>query len=123
MATPTIVITDLSTEQVFTDYFQRRAVLRDEIRFGVYPNLTKFLADYAAFLADYGPGGALYNAEIWAYYQAQIAPIAAYQAQMISAAEGIVSGLVAIEQTAPGTFGIDAPPAPAPAPAPSNENP
>lgn len=101
-----IVISDLATERLFTDYFKRRAELRDAIRFGVYPNLTKFLADYAAFLADYGPNGALYNAEIWAYYQAQIEPIAAYQAQMIAAAQGIVSGLEAIEAAAPGTFGI-----------------
>ncbi len=103
---PEITITDLTTERQFTDYHKRRAVMRDGIRFGVYPNLTKFLADYAAFLADYGPGGALYNAEIWAYYQAQIEPIAAYQAQMIAAAQGIVGGLEAIEAAAPGTFDI-----------------
>lgn len=106
MAEPTIQFSDLTGEQVFTDYFQRRAVLRDSIRFGVYPNLTKFLADYAAFLADYGPDGALHNEQIWAYYQAQIEPIAAYQSQMIAAAQGIVGGLEAIETAAPGTFGI-----------------
>ena len=106
MPEPTITITDIDTERTFTDYFQRRAVLRDSIRFGVYPNLTKFLADYAAFLADYGPDGALYNAEIWAYYQAQIEPIAAYQDAMIQAAQGIVGGLEAIEAAAPGTFDL-----------------
>lgn len=106
MAEPTITITDLTTEQVFTDYFKRRAVLRDAIRYGVYPNLTKFLADYAAFLADYGPDGALYDKQIWDYYQAQIKPIAAYQAQMIAAAQGIVAGLEAIEAAAPGAFAI-----------------
>lgn len=103
---PEITITDLATERMFTDYFARRAVLRDGIRFGVYPNITKFLADYNAFVADYGPDGAHYNAEIWTYYQAQIEPIAAYQAQMIAAAQGIVDGLEAIEAAAPGTFGI-----------------
>ena len=109
MPEPTITITDLTTEQVFTDYFKRRAVLRDSIRFGVYPNLTKFLADYAAFLADYGPDGALYNEQIWAYYQAQIKPIEAYQSQMMAAAAGIVAGLEALEAAAPGTFGIAVP--------------
>lgn len=106
---PEITITNLTTEQVFTDYHQRRGQMRDSIRFGVYPNLTKFLAEYAAFVADYGPDGALYDAQIWAYYQAQIEPIATYQAQMLAAAQGIVSGLEAIEQAAPGTFGITVP--------------
>lgn len=106
MPEPTITITDISTERIFTDYFKRRAELRDSLRFGVYPNLVKTLAIYNAFVAEYGPGGALHNQQIWDYYLAQIAPIAAYQQQMIDAAAGIVSIMEVVEAAAPGTFGI-----------------
>lgn len=106
MPEPTITITDIATERIFTDYFKRRAELRDSLRFGVYPNLVRTLAIHNAFVAEYGPGGALYNKQIWDYYLVQIAPIAAYQQQMIDAAAGIVSIMQSVEAAAPGTFGI-----------------
>lgn len=106
MAEPTITITDLNTERVFTDYFKRRAELRDSLRFGVYPNLKNALAIYNAFVADYGPDGSLYNEEIWTYYQKQIQPIAAVQDGMMAGALAIVQAMESVEAAAPGTFGI-----------------
>lgn len=108
MAEPTITITNLSTERVFTDYFARRAELRDALRFGVYPNLVSALAIYNKFIADYGPDGALYNEEIWTYYQKQIQPISAVQDGMMAGALAIVHAMEAVEAAAPGTFGINA---------------
>lgn len=113
---PGIIINDLANELQFTEYHRRRGELRDALRFGVYPNLVKALALYNAFVADFGPGGANYDAELWAYYQKTIQPIAAVQDGMMAGALAIVQAMQGVEQAAPGTFGIDAPPAPAPAP-------
>lgn len=111
MTSPAIAITikDLESERTFTDYFKRRAELRDCLRYGVYPNLRKFLDMYNAFLVDYAPGGTYFDKEIWAYYSEQIKPIGEYQAGMIAAAQGIVDTMLAIEAAAPGTFGIELP--------------
>lgn len=106
---PGIIINNFENELQFTEYHKRRGELRDSLRYGVYPNLVKALRLYNGFVADYAPGGALYDAEIWAYYQAQIEPIAAYQNQMMEAATGIVAIMEGVEQAAPGTFGIELP--------------
>lgn len=106
---PGIIINNFENELQFTEYHKRRGELRDSLRYGVYPNLKKALAIYAAFVADYAPGGALYDPELWAYYEQTIAPIAAYQDQMMAAATGIVAIMEGVEQAAPGTFGIDLP--------------
>lgn len=102
-----IIINNLENELLFTEYHARRGELRDALRYGVYPNLVKALAVYNAFVTDFGPDGASYNAEIWAYYQQQIQPIAAVQAGMMAGAQAIVHAMQQVEQAAPGTFGID----------------
>lgn len=104
---PGIIINNTKNELVFTEYHRRRGELRDALRYGVYPNLVKALAIHNAFVADFGPGGASYDAEIWAYYQQQIEPIAAVQAGMMAGAQAIVHAMQQVEQAAPGTFGID----------------
>lgn len=106
---PQITIETLEQERQFTEYHRRRGELRDALRFGVYPNLVAALAVHNAFTAEYGPGGALYDAAIWNYYQENLKPIAAQQATMISAAEAIVQIMEAVEMAAPGTFGIEVP--------------
>lgn len=106
---PGIIINNLTNELQFTEYHRRRGELRDSLRFGVYPNLVKALAIYAAFVADYAPGGALYDPELWSYYQQTIAPVAAQQQAMLDAATAIVAGMEAVERAAPGTFGIETP--------------
>ena len=106
---PGIIINNLTNELQFTEYHRRRGLLRDAMRYGVYPNLVMALSLYNAFVADYGPGGALYDPELWAYYQTNIAPIAEYQEQMMQAATGIVAIMEGVELAAPGTFGIELP--------------
>ncbi len=119
---PEITIGTLDQERQFTEYHRRRGEIRDALRFGVFPNLVRTLALHNAFVAEYGPTGALYDAAIWGYYLANIQPIAAQQATMISAAEAIVQIMEAVEAAAPGTFGIEvsapveATPEPAPLP-------
>lgn len=103
------IINNLTNELQFTEYHRRRGEIRDGLRFGVYPNLVKALALYNAFLADYGPGGALYDAELWQYYLSNIAPIAVYQNTMMQAAAAIVGIMENVEAAAPGTFGIELP--------------
>lgn len=102
-----ITITTLEQERQFTEYHRRRGEIRDSLRYGVYPNLVKSLRLYNQFMADYGEGGACHDAAIWGYYLANIQPIAAQQATMISAAEAIVQIMEAVEAAAPGTFGIE----------------
>lgn len=102
-----IEITTLEQEQQFTEYHRRRGELRDALRFGVYPNLKVALELFARFTADYGPGGANYDEALWAYYQSNIAPVAAQMANMIAAGEAIVGIMEAVELAAPGTFGIE----------------
>jgi hypothetical protein len=118
---PGIIINNLANELQFTEYHRRRGELRDSLRFGVYPNLRRALEIYTAFVADYGPNGALYDAELWEYYQATIAPVAEGQAAMIAAAQAIVGVMEATERAAPGTFGIEAPLEPVPEPEPEPE--
>lgn len=101
-----IVIDGLPSEQAFTEYYRRRGELRDCLRFGVYPNLVQALSLHNKFIADYGPGGALHDPALWAYYQANIAPVADVQAQMMTGAEAIVAAMEQVEAAAPGTFGI-----------------
>ena len=106
---PGIIINNLDNELQFTEYHRRRGELRDALRFGVYPNLVKALQLYNAFIADYGPDGANYDAELWAYYQANIAPISAVQDVLMSGAQSIVTAMKMVETAAPGTFGIELP--------------
>ena len=106
---PEIVIGSLEQERHFTEYHRRRGELRDALRNGVYPNLVAALEIHNRFVEDYGPGGALYDEAIWNYYLENLAPIAAQQATMISAATDIVRIMEAVEKAAPGTFGIDVP--------------
>jgi hypothetical protein len=102
---PGIIINNLANELQFTEYHRRR----DALRHGVFPNLVKALGIYSAFVADYGPGGALHDAELWDYYLKTIAPIAAVQEGMMAGAQQIVSAMEAVERAAPGTFGIEVP--------------
>ena len=102
-----ITITTLEQEAAFTEYHRRRGELRDALRFGVYPNLQQALRLYAAFVADYAPGGQHYDSALWQYYLSNIQPIAAQQADMIAAASAIVGIMEAVELAAPGTFGIE----------------
>lgn len=102
-----IQITSLEQEQQFTEYHKRRGELRDSLRFGVYPNLQQALRLYAAFVADYAPGGQHHDPALWQYYLFNIQPIAAQQADMIYAASTIVAIMQAVELAAPGTFGIE----------------
>lgn len=104
---PGIIINNLTNELQFTEYHRRRGELRDSLRFGVYPNLVKALRLYNGFVADYAPGGALYDPELWAYYDQTIAPVAAVQEGMMAGAQQIVSAMEAVERAAPGTFGIE----------------
>ncbi len=104
---PGIIINNLENELQFTDYHRRRGELRDALRFGVYPNLVKALEIYVAFVADYGPDGARYDAELWEYYQQTIAPIADVQDGMMAGAQQIVAAMEAVEAASPGTFGIE----------------
>lgn len=106
---PGIIINNLTNELQFTDYHKRRGEIRDGLRYGVYPNLKRALDLYTAFNADYAPGGPLYDAEIWAYYTANIAPVAEYIEDMMAAAQTIVGIMEQVEAAAPGTFGIDLP--------------
>lgn len=106
---PGIIINNLTNELQFTEYHRRRGELRDSLRFGVYPNLVKALQLYNAFMADYGPGGANYDEELWAYYLQTIAPIANVQDDMMTGAQAIVTAMEMVETAAPGTFGIDLP--------------
>ena len=101
-----IEITTLEQENRFTEYHKRRGELRDSLRFGVYPNLKAALALFARFNADYAPGGTQYDDALWAYYQSNIAPVAAQMSDMIAAGEAIVGIMQAVELAAPGTFGI-----------------
>ena len=102
-----ITITTLEQERQFTEYHRRRGEIRDSLRYGVYPNLIKALGLYARFVADYGEGGACFDAALWAYYLANIKPIADMQATMIDAAQEIVLIMESVEKAAPGTFGIE----------------
>jgi hypothetical protein len=102
-----ITIDSLEQERRFTEYHRRRGELRDALRNGVYPNLVKALALYQAFNADYAPGGSQYDEALWNYYLSNIAPVAAQMADMIAAATAIVGIMEAVEQAAPGTFGIE----------------
>lgn len=102
-----ITITTLEQEAAFTEYHKRRGELRDSLRFGVFPNLQQALRLYAAFVADYGPGGQHYDPALWAYYQSNIAPVAAQMADLIAAGTAIVQIMEAVELAAPGTFGIE----------------
>lgn len=106
---PGIIINNLNNEVAFTNYHQRRGELRDSLRFGVYPNLVRALALYNAFVSDYAPGGQFYDPELWAYYQSNIAPIAAVQDGMMQGAQQIVDAMQVVELAAPGTFGIELP--------------
>lgn len=121
---PGIIINNLANELQFTEYHRRRGELRDALRHGVFPNLVKALGIYQAFVADYSPGGALHDAELWDYYLQTIAPIAAVQEGMMAGAQQIVSAMEAVERAAPGTFGIEVPevepegPGPEPEPEP-----
>ena len=103
---PEITISTLDQERQFTEYHRRRGEIRDALRFGVFPNLVRTLALHNAFVVDYGPNGAQHDPSIWEYYLANIQPLAAQQATMISAAEAIVQIMEAVEAAAPGTFGI-----------------
>lgn len=116
---PEITIATLEQERQFTEYHRRRGELRDALRNGVYPNLVAALRIHNAFVAEYGPGGALYDDAIWNYYQENLKPIAAQQATMISAAEAIVQIMEAVEVAAPGTFDIALPAKEEPADKPS----
>ena len=92
-----IIINNLTNEVEFTNYHRRRGEIRDGLRFGVYPNLKKAIELYLAFESDYGPGGPLYDEQIWAYYQLNIAPIAAHITAMMDAANAIVSIMENVE--------------------------
>ena len=104
-----IIVNNLDNEQQFAAYLARRGELRDCIRFGVYPNIKRLLALHLLFLADYGPGGPSHDAQLWAYYQDNIEPLAAHQAAMIDNAAGVVDMLEQVERATPGTFGIELP--------------
>ena len=117
-----IEITSLEQERQFAEFTRRRSEVRDSLRFGVFPNLVQSLRLHAAFVADYGPGGQHYDPALWQYYLSNIQPIAAQQAEMIAAANFIVGIMQAVEQAAPGTFGIEAP-MPSLAPEPDDESP
>lgn len=48
----------------------------------------------------------MHSAELWAYYQSNIAPVVAQMDSMIAAAQTIVDAVEAVERAAPGTFGV-----------------
>lgn len=77
-----IEITSLEQERQFAEFTRRRSEVRDSLRFGVFPNLVQSLRLHAAFVADYGPGGALHTEQIWNYYLSNIAPLASCSAAM-----------------------------------------
>jgi hypothetical protein len=95
-------------EALFREYTRQRDEIRNVMGCGVYPNLVKALAVYAAFDAALSEGGALGDADLLAYHATLFAPIAPYVKQIRTAAQGITDTMLAIELASPGTFGISA---------------
>ena len=100
-------INDEQDEALFRAYMQQRDAIRDVLAHGVYPNLVRALAVYAEF--DAALAGPLNDADLLAYHNELMDPIAPYVAQLRKLATGIVALMAAIEAASPGTFGIALP--------------
>lgn len=100
------IIAAEADEVLFRDYTRARDEIRGVMGYGVFPNLIKALAVYAAFDAALAEGGALHDTDLLAYHETLFAPIAPYVEQIRVAAQGIADTMLAIELASPGTFGI-----------------
>lgn len=99
-----IIMPDLTNEQlaIYSEYLAHRNAPRSAMAHGVYPNCVRALADYAdleAWLTD--------HPDMADSHATMIAAVAPHIATLQSAMQTIVSTMQAIEQAAPGTFGIE----------------
>ena len=91
-------------ELLFRSYTQHRDAVRDVMGYGVYPNLVKALATYAAF--DEALAGSLSDPDLIKYHVSLMAQIAPHVEQLRAGAAQIVQIMAEIEMAAPGSFGI-----------------
>ena len=94
-------------EALFREYTRQRDDIRGVMGYGVYPNLIKALAVYAAMDVALAKGGALDDDDLRAYHEKLMLPIAPYIEDIRKAATGICQIMQAIELASPGTFGIE----------------
>lgn len=94
---------DLTNEQLslYTQYASTRNAPRSTMAHGVYPNCVKALADYAALEAWLAE-----HPDMADSHATMIAAVAPHIATLQESMQTIISTMQAIEQAAPGTFGI-----------------
>lgn len=86
------------------EYATMRNAPRDTMRYGVYPNAVKALAEYAAlqqWLLD--------NPDWQQPHADMVAAVLPYVVTLQQAMQTIVGVMQVIEKAAPGTFGIESP--------------
>lgn len=99
----TIQITTAADERTYSSYLAARDAPRLTMAHGVYPNAIKALAEYNALLARLTNGDL---AQFGQYHANVTAAVAPHIVTMQQAMQAIVATMQAIEQAAPGTFGI-----------------
>lgn len=102
----TIQITTAQDERLYNAYLAARDAPRLTMAHGVYPNAVKALAEYDALLARLTTGDLTQFGQYHANVTAAVAP---HIATLQQAMQAIVATMQAIEQAAPGTFGIALP--------------
>lgn len=91
-------------ERLFVEYTRLRTAARDAMAHGVYPSLTRAIQAYDAL--DAALATTLADPDLLAYHVSVMTAIAPSIAQLRAGAEQIVATMTAIEEAAPGTFGI-----------------
>ena len=105
-----VSIQSAADEAAFTAYLAARDEIRNVLKHGVYPNAVKALEVMTTFLAQYGPGGALYREDIWALYTAGLSELGDIQDRLYACGVELVALIEEGERRQPGVFGITPPP-------------